>query len=255
MRSRSSQFLALAAIGTATLSLAACVQPASNGKTSVTLAPLALPPVTSMTTSVAVPVGSAAAPPSQTVVLGPGSVSTGDAATTIPTAATAITAVTGGAATTTSVGGGKSYTILASDTLYSIARRCAQTADALATFNSWSDGANHLIHPGDVIAMPCIPSASTSSGSGSGTSSATTTPVKSSGASATTTTVKSSGASATTTVGVTAAGTYTIVAGDYLAGIAAKVGTTIDAIVKVNGWPDRTHAIYPGDVIKLPAKT
>lgn len=247
MRSRSSQFLKLALVGISIVGLAACVEPANTAKSSDTLEPLVLSPATS-TTALTVPLGSAAAPPSQTVVLGAGAVTTGDAATTVPAGGAATTGVTttvsaaAGATTTTSVTGAKSYTILVSDTMYSIARRCAQTADALATFNGWSDGANHLIHPGDVIELPCAPSPSSSG-------SATTT-----GTAATTTMVKGSSGATSTTVAVVAGGTYTIVAGDYLAGIAAKVGTTIDAIVQVNGWADRNHAIYPGDVIKLPAK-
>ena len=247
MRSRPSPFLKLALVGISIVAVAACVEPANIGKSSDTLAPLVLSPVTS-TTALTVPLGSAAVPPSQTVVLGAGAVTTGGAATTVPSGATATTdatttvsaAASAAATTTTSVTGAKSYTILASDTMYSIARRCAQTADALATFNGWSDGANHLIHPGDVIELPCTPSPSSS---GSATTAATTT------------TVKGSSGVTSTTVAVVAGGTYTIVAGDYLAGIAAKVGTTIDAIVQVNGWADRSHAIYPGDVIKLPAKT
>ena len=253
MRSRPSQPLKLALVGIAIVGLAACVEPANIGKSSDTLAPLVLSPTTS-TTALTAPLGSAAVPPSQTVVLGAGAVTTGGAATTVPpggAAATGATTTVSAAAaaaasaadtTTTSVTGAKSYTILASDTMYSIARRCAQTADALATFNGWSDGANHLIHPGDVIELPCTPSPSSS---GSATTATTTT----------TTTVKGSSGATSTTVAVVAGGTYTIVAGDYLAGIAAKVGTTIDAIVQVNGWADRSHAIYPGDVIKLPAKT
>ena len=247
MRSRPSPFLKLALVGISIVAVAACVEPANIGKSSDTLAPLVLSPVTS-TTALTVPLGSAAVPPSQTVVLGAGAVTTGGAATTVPSGATATTdatttvsaAASAAATTTTSVTGAKSYTILASDTMYSIARRCAQTADALATFNGWSDGANHLIHPGDVIELPCTPSPS-SSGSATTATAATT--------------VKGSSGATSTTVAVVAGGTYTIVAGDYLAGIAAKVGTTIDAIVQVNGWADRSHAIYPGDVIKLPAKT
>lgn len=249
MRSRPSPFLKLALVGISIVAVAACVEPANIGKSSDTLAPLVLSPTTS-TTVLTVPLGSAAVPPSQTVVLGAGAVTTGDATTTVPSGGAAATdatttvsaaaAASAAATTTTSVTGAKSYTILASDTMYSIARRCAQTADALATFNGWSDGANHLIHPGDVIELPCTPSPS-SSGSATTATAATT--------------VKGSSGATSTTVAVVAGGTYTIVAGDYLAGIAAKVGTTIDAIVQVNGWADRSHAIYPGDVIKLPAKT
>lgn len=48
--------------------------------------------------------------------------------------------------------------------------------------------------------------------------------------------------------------TYTIEAGDYLSGIATKFNTTVDAIVAANGWSDgAAHALFPGDVINLPA--
>jgi LysM repeat protein len=46
---------------------------------------------------------------------------------------------------------------------------------------------------------------------------------------------------------------YTVVNGDYLALIAAKTGTTVQAIVAANGWPDDQPFIYPGLVIALPA--
>jgi len=48
---------------------------------------------------------------------------------------------------------------------------------------------------------------------------------------------------------------YTVQAGDYLAGIAAKSGTTVDEIVAANGWDDGVaHMISLGDKIRLPAK-
>lgn len=243
MRSLRSLSLTLASAGVALFGLAACVQPANPG-TSDTLVPLVLAPATSTTAAATVPLGSAAAPPSQTVVLGAGSVSTAPVATTVPVATTlpAGTTVTTLAPTgtaTTLAAGTQSYTVAANDTMYSIARRCSMSADALATYNSWTDGASHVIHPRDVIAMPCVPAG--------GSAATTATTIAKSGSSATTTT-------STTGTGVAAA-TYTVVAGDYLSGIAAKVGTTVKAIVTANGWTDgTTHKIYPGDVIKLPAK-
>lgn len=80
----------------------------------------------------------------------------------------------------------------------------------------------------------------------------TTTTVESTTTVAPSTTVES-----TTTVdgGVAAAtGSYTIVAGDTLIGIAERAGVSVDDLVAANGWTDGTdHAIFPGDVITLPA--
>ena len=54
---------------------------------------------------------------------------------------------------------------------------------------------------------------------------------------------------------VDAFGTYTVQAGDYLGGIAAKSGTTVDGIIAVNGWTEgASHVLNPGDKIRLPAK-
>jgi len=57
-----------------------------------------------------------------------------------------------------------------------------------------------------------------------------------------------------TTVDIDAPGTYTIVADDTLSGIAAKTGTTVDAIVAVNGWADAQQVIQVGQDIEMPAK-
>lgn len=57
-----------------------------------------------------------------------------------------------------------------------------------------------------------------------------------------------------TTIDITASGTYTVIADDTLSGIAAKTGTTVDAIVSVNGWDDDQHVIQVGQDIELPAK-
>ncbi|MEO6124146.1 MAG: DUF459 domain-containing protein [Ilumatobacteraceae bacterium] len=58
-----------------------------------------------------------------------------------------------------------------------------------------------------------------------------------------------------TTIDINSPGTYTIVEGDTLTGIAAKTGTTIGAIVSVNGWADENEVIQVGQGIKLPAKS
>ncbi|HRE03537.1 MAG TPA: LysM peptidoglycan-binding domain-containing protein, partial [Ilumatobacteraceae bacterium] len=48
-------------------------------------------------------------------------------------------------------------------------------------------------------------------------------------------------------------GLYEIVDNDNLTVIAKRVGTTIDAIVAVNGWADENHVIFAKQKIKLPA--
>lgn len=53
---------------------------------------------------------------------------------------------------------------------------------------------------------------------------------------------------------VDAFGVYTVQAGDYLGGIAAKTGTTVEGIVAANGWSDERQVLVPGMKIRLPAK-
>jgi LysM repeat protein len=48
--------------------------------------------------------------------------------------------------------------------------------------------------------------------------------------------------------------TYTVDAGDTLSGIAASYGLTFEELIAANGWSDGAeHAIFPGDVVELPA--
>lgn len=53
---------------------------------------------------------------------------------------------------------------------------------------------------------------------------------------------------------LTGPGTYTIDNNDSLSAIARRTGTTVAAIVAVNGWADQSHTIIPGDDIQLPAR-
>lgn len=46
------------------------------------------------------------------------------------------------------------YTIVSGDTISGIAARADVTVDALVEANGWTDGTDHLILPGDVIALP-----------------------------------------------------------------------------------------------------
>ena len=237
MRAHRSAILGMAGAVSVVLSLSACV-PSATLRTADTLAPLLLPVPTVAPTTTAPPVA-------VTTILDPAS------AVTLVTIATTAPRITSLAATSTTGGGTSttvankapnaipsSYTVANKDTLSGIGRRCATTPQAIADYNSWSDGIAHPLYPGAVVKLPCTPEGTTAP--------TTTTSVKSSSASTTTT---------TTTVKPGPGGLYTIVAGDYLAGIAAKTGTTVDAIIAVNGWTDGTkHLIVAGQQIKLPAK-
>jgi LysM repeat protein len=228
--------LALAGFGTVTLlALTGCIDDAGTGASSATtLAPLVqssfvtLPPAT--TTTIVAPVTTPVV--TNTTTAG----SPGAATTTTAAGSDDDTDSTSGGATG---GGGGSYTVQSGDTVFGIARTHGVSAQALADANGWSDGTSHPIFPGDTIELPAGASA-TATTAGSSSSGATTT----------------TSATSTSAGGGSSGGTYTVVAGDYLAGIAAKVGTTVQAIVTANGWSDGAdHPIYPGDVIKLPAKS
>jgi peptidoglycan endopeptidase LytE len=107
------------------------------------------------------------------------------------------------------------YTVVAGDTLSGIAARFGTTWEALAQANSLSDP--NLIFPGEVLQIS--PGAS---------------PAPSGGASA---------ASAGT-------GSYTVVAGDTLSGIAARFGTTWEALAQANSLSD-PNLIFPGEVLAI----
>jgi LysM repeat protein len=128
------------------------------------------------------------------------------------------------------------YTVQAGDFLSKIAQQFGVTMDEIVQYNDWADGTAHPLFPGDEIIIPggATPPADPAGG---------------------TTTIPITGGEVTTTsVAATADGaTYTVVAGDFLAGIADKFDTTIDAIVAANGWPDATVVIIPGQTIKLPS--
>ena len=86
------------------------------------------------------------------------------AATTAAGATTATTAAAGAA--TTAAGAGAStapgtttaaagqYTVASGDSLFAIAKKFCVTIDAVVAANAWADGINHVIHPGEVIAIP-----------------------------------------------------------------------------------------------------
>jgi LysM repeat protein len=235
MRSSHSHPLFLAASVIATLGLAACVQPAETDSTD-TIAPLVLPGVTTSTVpTTAVGSGSAA-----TVLIDAGAMQTLPTSITVPeeTVTTPPETDPPASSTTVVVVGKQAYTVVDGDTVYRIARRCSISATELATYNGWTSE-KHAIFPGNIVQLPCDAPA------GSASSTSTTTATTSPGGTSV----------STTTITPGAGGTYTIVSGDYLAGIAAKTGTTVAAIVAENGWPDGDkHLIIAGQKIKLPAK-
>src|SRR4029450_6825695 len=181
--------------------------------------------------------GGTGAPPGTTVKLGAASF------VTLPPVVTSTTvAPAAGGDGATVVPGEQQYTVESGDVLVNIAKKfCIKYTDIVA-YNGWSK-AQQLLYPGLVIKIPpnaCQPGSA---------------PPESTQA-ASETTVASTPAETTTTFDQSAGGTYTVVSGDTLSGIAAKVGTTVDAIVAANNWSDgANHLIYAGLKTKLPAKS
>lgn len=126
------------------------------------------------------------------------------------------------------------YTVVAGDSLYSLARRMGVSLDSLLTTNGLT--LNSLILPGRVLAVPT------------------------GGTVPTTTTKVSTGAPATSGVPQTAvptnggapATTYTIKAGDYFFSIARRHGVSLDALLAANNL-SLTSIVHPGTVITVPA--
>ena len=246
MRTPRSHMLTILSGTAAVVGLAACVPSADGDKKSIE--PLTTTTITldtSTSTSTTLP-GSDGVIITAGTVVQPTSVVTQvpptDATEESSDETTAATPTTSGATTTTSETGPGTYTIVAKDTLYGIAKKCSIGPAELAAYNDWDDGVEHLIIAGQKIKMPCVPAATS-------TDSTTTTVAGS------TATTDGSSTGTSTTI-ASAGGTYTVQAGDFLSGIAAKTGTTVDAIVEANGWTDGSaHAIFPGQVIKMPVRS
>lgn len=61
---------------------------------------------------------------------------------------------------------GSSYTVLTGDSIIAIADRWCVSSSAIVAANSWSDGLDHVIHPGDRVTIPsgaCEPASQTAS--------------------------------------------------------------------------------------------
>lgn len=174
---------------------------------------------------------------------------------TDPTTTTTIAATPGGGeAPVGTVATAQDYTVEAGDYLFAIAtKHCLEGqagVDSIIAFNEWSDGTNHALNAGDLIKIP--PGACVNGGSAT----AETDPPVTQPASGETVTSESTADSTATSEDASTGGTYTVKAGDYLSGIAAKTGTTVNAIIEANGWSDGIdHKLFPGDKIKLPAKS
>ncbi|MEO7398584.1 MAG: LysM peptidoglycan-binding domain-containing protein [Ilumatobacteraceae bacterium] len=140
-----------------------------------------------------------------------------------------------------SVAGEQIYTVVSGDYPLGIAKKHCIDLATMVAYNAWPEGDRHPFFPGDLVKIPagaCAP--------GSQPQSTPDEPAS----------VDTTSQETTTTFDPSQGGTYTVVNGDYLGGIAAKTGTTVDAIVAANGWSDGAdHLIIPGQKIKLPAKT
>ena len=132
-------------------------------------------------------------------------------------------------------GQGFTYTVVAGDTLLTIATRFGTTTEAIAQLNSLADP--NALTLGQKLQIP---------GSASGAAAA------SQGASAGTSGGSTGGAPA---AGATTAGgtsTYTIQQGDTLGAIAKRFGTTVQEIVRINGLAN-ADSIRVGQKLTIPS--
>lgn len=122
----------------------------------------------------------------------------------------------------------RTYTVQQGDTLSSIAARHGVSTSALISLNGLAANPNAL-RIGQVLQVP-------------GAATAASMPMQS--------------VPTSPTVASTASSyrTYTVVAGDTLSGIAARNGTTVSAIMAINGFtPAHANRIRVGQTIKLPS--
>ncbi|WP_131104240.1 LysM peptidoglycan-binding domain-containing protein [Ornithinimicrobium sufpigmenti] len=134
----------------------------------------------------------------------------------------------GGSDSSSSRSSGSTVTVRAGDTLSHLAARHGTTVAKLVSANNISN--SRLIYPGQVLTLPGAGSSSSSSGSSS----------------------SSSGSSSSSSASPKASSsTVTVRAGDTLYGIAARHGTTVNALARANDLDD-TRLIYPGQRLSLP---
>lgn len=151
----------------------------------------------------------------------------GSAAAT-PAAPQPQTVVVSPAPATTGTGQTFSYTVVAGDTLLSIATRFGTTPEAISQLNSLADP--NALTLGQKLLIP---------GTGAAASTGT-------GSSATATSGATTGAA--TTGGTT---TYTVQSGDTLGGIARQFGTTIAELVRLNNLTN-PDALQVGQKLTVP---
>lgn len=123
------------------------------------------------------------------------------------------------------------YTVKAGDSVYGIAAQYQMNPEELASYNNWPEGVLHALIVGETVLIP--PTAlGTTTLPGLPMPVETTSPQPGPGQ-----------------------GTYVIQAGDSISKIADKWGVEVSALLMVNGWPDESVVIVPGDEIRIPAKT
>lgn len=120
------------------------------------------------------------------------------------------------------------YTVRTGDTVSAIALRYSTTVAAIVSANDLDGRA--LIRVGQVLLIPGTSGGSSSSGSSSSSSGSA-----------------SSGSSSADSASTTR---YTVRSGDTLSGIAAKHGTTVATITKLNSLS--STVIHPGQVLRVP---
>ena len=111
------------------------------------------------------------------------------------------------------------YTVVAGDTMFSIAQRFGVSLDALIAANPQITNPN-LIFPGDVLCVPGQPTGRVPASCPPGFQ-----------------------------------GRYTVVAGDTMFSIAQRFGVSLDALIAANPHITNPNLIFPGDVLCVPDVT
>jgi len=123
------------------------------------------------------------------------------------------------------------YTVKAGDSVYGIASQYNMKAEELASYNNWPNGILHPLNVGETVLIPA---------SALGTTTLPGLPIP---------------VDSTTAPPGPGQGKYTVQPGDSISKIADKWGVEVSALLMVNGWPDESVVIVPGDEIQIPAQT